>query len=64
MTSRQRVVLDASSFINGWLIATTLWVGVLLVVALFVYGVPLCGPGKTPGASGVPGSPCPSTGTE
>ena len=40
MTSRQRIVLDASSFIKGWLIATTLWVGVLLVVALFVYGIP------------------------
>lgn len=40
MTGQHRVVLDASSFIKGWLIATTLWVGVMLVVAPFVFGVP------------------------
>jgi hypothetical protein len=31
MSGQQRVVLDASSFIKGWLIATTLWVGVMLI---------------------------------
>ncbi|MGF9648893.1 hypothetical protein AAIH32_13010 [Pseudarthrobacter oxydans] len=40
MTRHHRVVLDASSFIKGWLIATTLWVGVMLIVAPFVFGVP------------------------
>ncbi|WP_461189103.1 hypothetical protein [Arthrobacter sp. Z4-13] len=40
MTGQHRVVLDASSFIKGWLIATTLWVGVMLIVAPFVFGVP------------------------
>ncbi|GKV72987.1 hypothetical protein [Pseudarthrobacter sp. NCCP-2145] len=40
MSGRQRVVLDAYSFIKGWLIATTLWVCVMLIVALFVFGVP------------------------
>jgi hypothetical protein len=40
VTGRDRVVLDTSSFIKGWLIATTLWVGVMLIVAPFVLGVP------------------------
>lgn len=40
MTGHQRIVLDASSFIKGWLIATTLWMGVMLIVAPFVFGVP------------------------
>lgn len=40
MTEQDRVVLDASSFIKGWLIATTLWVGGMLIVVLFAYGVP------------------------
>ncbi|ALV43215.1 hypothetical protein AU252_20320 [Pseudarthrobacter sulfonivorans] len=40
MTGQHRVVLDASSFIKAWLIATTLWVGVMLIVALLAYGVP------------------------
>lgn len=40
MSGQWRVVLDASSFIKGWLIATTLWVGVMLIVAPFVLGVP------------------------
>ena len=40
MTGRDRVVLDTSSFIKGWMIATTLWVGVMLIVAPFVFGVP------------------------
>ena len=40
MSGQQRVVLDASSFIKGWLIATTLWVGVMIIVAPFVFGVP------------------------
>ncbi|MFB9651927.1 hypothetical protein [Pseudarthrobacter oxydans] len=49
MTGRQRVVLDAYSFIKGWLIATTLWVGVLLVVAFFVYGMPTVRAGEDAG---------------
>jgi hypothetical protein len=49
MSRRQRVILDASSFIKGWLIATTLWVGVLLVMALFVYGVPTVRAGQDAG---------------
>ncbi|MEC5191451.1 MULTISPECIES: hypothetical protein [unclassified Arthrobacter] len=36
----QRVVLDAYAFIKGWLIATTLWVGVLLLLVAAGYGVP------------------------
>ncbi|MDQ1052932.1 hypothetical protein QE394_000860 [Arthrobacter sp. SORGH_AS 212] len=35
-----RVVLDSYAFIKGWLIATTLWVGVLLLLVAAVYGVP------------------------
>ena len=49
MSGQQRVVLDASSFIKGWLIATTLWVGVLLIVALLAYGVPTVLAGKDAG---------------
>ena len=35
-----RVVLDAYGFIKGWLIATSLWVGVLLLVVAVYFGVP------------------------
>ena len=35
-----RVVLDAYAFIEGWLIATSLWVGVLLLLVAAGYGVP------------------------
>jgi hypothetical protein len=35
-----RVVLDAYAFIKGWLIATSLWVGVLLLLVTAGYGVP------------------------
>lgn len=35
-----RVVLDAYAFIKGWLIATTLWVGVLLLLVAAGYEVP------------------------
>ncbi len=35
-----RVVLDAEGFIKGWLIATSLWVGVLLLVVAVFYGLP------------------------
>ena len=34
------VVLDAYAFIKGWLIATSLWVGVLLLLVAAGYGVP------------------------
>src|SRR6476659_2293104 len=35
-----RVVLDAYAFIKGWLIATSLWVGLLLLLVAAGYGVP------------------------
>jgi hypothetical protein len=35
-----KVVLDAYGFIKGWLIATSLWVGVLLLVVTVFYVVP------------------------
>ncbi|PNI07732.1 hypothetical protein CXX84_15560 [Arthrobacter sp. AFG7.2] len=35
-----RVVLDAYGFIKGWLIATSLWVGALLLVVAVYFGVP------------------------
>lgn len=35
-----RVVLDAYAFIKGWLIATSLWVGVLLFAVAAYFGVP------------------------
>lgn len=35
-----RMVLDAYGFIKGWLIATSLWVGVLLLVVAVYFGVP------------------------
>lgn len=35
-----RVVLDAYGLIKGWLIATSLWVGVLLLVVAALFGVP------------------------
>jgi hypothetical protein len=34
------VVLDAYGFIKGWLIATSLWVAVLLLVVAAFFGVP------------------------
>jgi hypothetical protein len=34
-----RVVLDAYGFVKGWLIATSLWVGVLLLLVAAFYGV-------------------------
>lgn len=49
MSGQQRVVLYASSFIKGWLIATTLWVGAMLTVALFVLGVPTVRDGEDAG---------------
>lgn len=49
MSGQQRVILDASSFIKGWLIATTLWVGVMLIVALFVFGAPTVRQGSDAG---------------
>lgn len=35
-----RVVLDAYGLIKGWLIATSLWVGVLLIAVAAFFGVP------------------------
>lgn len=35
-----RVVLDAYASIKGWLIATALWAGVVLLVVAAGYGVP------------------------
>jgi hypothetical protein len=35
-----KMVLDAYGFIKGWLIATSLWVGVLLLVVTAIYVVP------------------------
>jgi hypothetical protein len=35
-----RVVLDAYGLVKGWLIATSLWVGVLLIVVAAFFGVP------------------------
>lgn len=35
-----RVVLDAYGFIKGWMIATSLWVGVLLLVVGTYFGIP------------------------
>jgi hypothetical protein len=35
-----KVVLNAYAFIKGWLIATSLWVGVLLLLVAAGYGVP------------------------
>jgi hypothetical protein len=34
------VVLTAPAFIKGWLIATTLWVGVLFLMVALMYGLP------------------------
>lgn len=34
------MVLDAYAFIKGWLIATSLWVGLLLLLVAAYYGVP------------------------
>ena len=35
-----RAALDAYGFIKGWLIATSLWVGVLLIVVAAFFGIP------------------------
>jgi hypothetical protein len=45
----RRVVLDAYAFIKGWLIATSLWVGVLLLVVAAGYGVPAARDGTDAG---------------
>lgn len=47
-----RVVLDAYRFIKGWLIATPLWVGVLLLVVACTLAYPPCGMGLTPATCG------------
>jgi hypothetical protein len=44
-----RVVLDAYAFIKGWLIATSLWVGVLLILVAAGYGVPAARDGTDAG---------------
>lgn len=43
------VVLDAYAFIKGWLIATSLWVGVLLFLVAAGYGVPAARDGTDAG---------------
>ena len=45
----QRVVLDAYAFIKGWLIATSLWVGLLLLLVAARYGVPAAQDGTDAG---------------
>jgi hypothetical protein len=35
-----KVILDAYAFIKGWLIATSLWIGLLLLVVAAFYGMP------------------------
>ncbi|MFF2032009.1 hypothetical protein [Arthrobacter sp. NPDC058192] len=44
-----RVFLDAYAFIKGWLIATSLWVGVLLLLVAAGYGVPAARDGTDAG---------------
>lgn len=44
-----KVVLDAYAFIKGWLIATSLWVGVLLLLVAAGYGVRAARDGTDPG---------------
>ncbi|GAA2145535.1 hypothetical protein GCM10009825_38300 [Arthrobacter humicola] len=44
-----RVVLDAYAFIKGWLIATSLWVGLLLLLVAGGYGVPAARDGADAG---------------
>ncbi|MET3923207.1 hypothetical protein [Arthrobacter sp. UYEF20] len=44
-----RVVLDAYAFIKGWLIATSLWVGLLLLLVAAGYGVPAARDGTDAG---------------
>jgi len=44
-----RVVLDADAFIKGWLIATSLWVGLLLFLVAANYGVPAARDGTDSG---------------
>ena len=43
------VLLDAYAFIKGWLIATSLWVGVLLLLVAAYYGVPAARDGTDAG---------------
>jgi hypothetical protein len=43
------VVLDAYGFIKGWLIATSLWVGALLLLVAALYGVPAARDGTDAG---------------
>ncbi|XAS69481.1 hypothetical protein V3C33_09645 [Micrococcaceae bacterium Sec5.7] len=44
-----RVILDAYAFIKGWLIATSLWVGLLLFLVAASYGVPAARDGTDAG---------------
>ncbi len=44
-----RVVLDSYAFIKGWLVATSLWTGVLLIVVVAAYGVPAANEGSRSG---------------
>ena len=43
------VILDAYTFIKGWLIATSLWVGVLMLLVAAYYGVPAAWDGTDTG---------------
>ena len=43
------VILDAYTFIKGWLIATSLWVGVLMLLVAAYYGVPAARDGTDTG---------------
>ncbi|WP_211880807.1 hypothetical protein [Pseudarthrobacter albicanus] len=44
-----KVVLDSYAFIKGWLIATSIWVGLLLLVVAAGYGVPAARDGTDAG---------------
>jgi hypothetical protein len=45
----RRVVLDAYAFIKGWLIATSLWVGLLLLLVEAYVGLPAARDGADAG---------------
>jgi hypothetical protein len=45
----RRVVLDAYAFIKGWLIATSLWVGLLLLLVAAYVGLPAARDGADAG---------------